>query len=149
MKKIIVLACALALAPIASAQMYKYVDKNGKTVYTDQPPPEADPKAMRIPSSATGSSAPAPAKSAVQQDKELQKGREKQAEAGKKADEAAAYAKAQEERCNSAKGAYEQYAQGGRIARINEKGEKEFLGDAEIDAARERARAQMEQACKK
>jgi len=148
MKRIIVLACALALAPLVSAQMYKYVDKNGKTVYTDQPPPEADPKAMRIPSSATGA-APAPGKTAVQQDKGLQKGREKAGESAKKAEEKEAYAKAQEERCVSAKAAYDQYSLGGRITRMNEKGEKEFLGDAEIDAARERSRQQMEQACKK
>lgn len=149
MKRIIVLACALALVPIASAQMYKYVDKNGKTVYTDQPPPEADPKAMRIPSSATGGSAPAPGKSAVAQDKDNQKGKEKAAEGAKKEEEKAAYAKAEAERCESAKAAYQQYAMGGRIAKLNDKGEKEFLGDAEIDAARERSRAQMEQLCKK
>jgi hypothetical protein len=74
MKRIVLLTCALAIATLASAQLYKYVDKNGKTVYTDQPPPDADdPKAMRIPSSATGA-APPPGKSAVAQDKELQKG---------------------------------------------------------------------------
>ena len=148
MKRIIVLACALALVPVASAQMYKYVDKNGKTVYTDQPPPDADPKNMRIPSSAIGNAPPA-GKSAVAQDKENQKGKEKTAENAKKAEEKEAYAKAQEERCVSAKAAYDQYSLGGRIARMNEKGEREFLGDAEIDAARERSRAQMEQACKK
>ena len=148
MKRIIVLACVLALAPIASAQMYKYVDKNGKTVYTDQPPPDADSKNMRIPSSAIGSAPPA-GRSAVAQDRENQKGKEKAAEGAKKEEEKAAYAKAEAERCESAKAAYQQYAMGGRIAKLNEKGEKEFLGDAEIDAARERSRAQMEQLCKK
>jgi hypothetical protein len=148
MKRIIVLACALALGPIASAQLYKYVDKNGKTVYTDQPPPEADPKAMRIPSAATGSTA-APGKTYVQQDKDQQKGREKVSEGAKKADEAAARAKEAEQRCIDSRSAYEVYAQGGRIARVNEKGEREYMGDEQIDAAREKARAQMEQDCKK
>ena len=148
MKKIVVLAVALALAPLASAQLYKYTDKNGKTVYTDQPPPEADPKAMRIPSSATGAS-PAPSKSAVQQDKDLQKGRDKTAEANKKAEETASRARQQEELCNSATMAYNQYAQGGRIAKLDEKGEKVFLGDAEIDAARAAAKQKMDEVCKK
>jgi Domain of unknown function (DUF4124) len=147
MRKILIVACALALAPLASAQMYKYVDKDGKTVYTDQPPPDADSKAMRVPSSAVGN-APTPGKTAVQQDKELQKGREKTAEAAKKADETAARARAEEERCNSAKAAYAQYQLGGRIAKLNDKGEKIFLGDDEIDAAREKARQQVEQYCK-
>jgi len=148
MKAIVLLACALALAPLASAQMYKYVDKNGKTVYTDQPPPDSDPQSMRVPSSAVGSS-PAPGKSYVQQDKELQKAREKAKEGDKKAEETANRARAEEERCQSAKTAYEHYAQGGRLSKYNEKGEKVFLGDAEIDAERERAKAKMEEVCKK
>ena len=147
MKKLIVLALALALAPMASAQMYKYVDKNGKTVYTDQPPPEADSKNVRIPSSAIGN-APPPAKSAVAQDKENQKGKAKSAEEAKKSEEKAAYAKAEAERCQSARNAYQQYAMGGRITKLDDKGEKVFLGDAEIDAARERAKSQVEQYCK-
>lgn len=148
MKRIVIVACALALAPLASAQMYKYVDKNGKTVYTDQPPPDAESRPMHVPSSAVGN-APATAKSAVQQDKELQKGRDKAKEAAKKSEETQARAKADEERCDSAKQAYAQYAQGGRIAKLNDKGEKVFLGDDEIDAERNRARARMDEVCKK
>jgi hypothetical protein len=147
MKKVLIITCALAFATLASAQMYKYIDKNGKTVYTDQPPPEADPKAMHVPSSATGSPS-APGKTAVQQDKELQKGRDKSAENAKKADETAVRAKAEEERCQSARAAYQQYQLGGRLTRMNDKGEKVFLGDDEIDAARERSRQQVEQYCK-
>ena len=146
MKRIVILACALALAPFASAQLYKYVDKDGKTVYTDQPPPSADPKQVNIPSAAIGSQAPA--KSYVQQDKELQKARDKAKEGGKKAEETAERERAVEERCQSARSAYQHYAQGGRIAKINDKGERVFLGDAEIDATREKAKAQMEEACK-
>jgi hypothetical protein len=85
----------------------------------------------------------------VQQDKELQKARDKVKESGKKAEETAARDKAVDERCESARGAYRVYADGGRIAKLNEKGEKVFLGDAEIDATREKAKAQMEEACKK
>ena len=148
MKRIVLLTCVLAVATLASAQLYKYVDKNGKTVYTDQPPPEADPKAMKISPGATGSS-PAPGKTFVQQDKELQKGRDKAKEGDKKAEETAARARQQEELCASATMAYNQYAQGGRIAKLDDKGEKVFLGDAEIDAARERAKQKMDEVCKK
>jgi len=148
MKGIVLLTCVLAVATLASAQLYKYVDKNGKTVYTDQPPPDADPKAMRIPSSAQGS-APPPAKSAVAQDKELQKGRDKAKENEKKAEETASRARQQEELCANATMAYQQYSQGGRMTKLDEKGEKIFLGDAEIDAARESAKRKMDEVCKK
>jgi hypothetical protein len=147
MKRIVIVACALALAPLASAQLYKYVDKDGKTVYTDQPPAGADTKQMNVPSSAIGN-APAAGKTAVQQDKELQKARDKVKEGEKKTEEKEARARAEAERCNSAKAAYAQYQLGGRITKLDDKGEKIFLGDDEIDAARERARQQVDQYCK-
>lgn len=147
MKRMLIVACALALAPLASAQLYKYVDKDGKTVYTDQPPPGTDTKQMNVPSSAIGN-APAPGKTAVQQDKELQKSRDKAKEGEKKSEEKEARARAEAERCESAKTAYAQYSLGGRITKLDDKGEKIFLGDAEIDAARERARQQVDQYCK-
>ena len=146
MKRIVILACALALAPLVSAQMYKYVDKDGKTVYTDQPPSTVDPKQMNIPSSATGGSAPA--KTYVERDKELQKTRDKAKDGDKKAGEASARAKEDEERCAFARQAYNHYSEGGRIQKYNEKGERVLLGDAEIDAERDKARRQMEQDCK-
>ena len=145
MKRIVIVACALALAPLASAQLYKYVDKDGKTVYTDQPPPGAETKQMNVPSSPAGST---PGKSYVQQDKELQKARDKAREGDKKSEEKEARARAEAERCDSAKAAYAQYQLGGRITKMNEKGEKIFLGDDEIDAARERAKQQVDQYCK-
>ena len=146
MKRIVILACALALAPLASAQMYKYVDKDGKTVYTDQPPPSADPKQVNIPSAATGGSTPA--KTYVERDKDLQKARDKAREGEKKAGETSARAREDEERCQVARTALQHYTEGGRISKYNEKGERVLLGDSEIDAEREKARRQMETDCK-
>jgi hypothetical protein len=146
MKRIVILACALALAPVVSAQMYKYVDKDGKTVYTDQPPPSADPKQVNIPSAATGGSAPA--KTYVERDKELQKARDKVKEGEKKSGETSAKAREDEERCQAARTALQHYTEGGRISRYNEKGERVLLGDAEIDTERDKARRQVAQDCK-
>ena len=39
MKRILVLACALAASTAAFGQLYKWVDKDGKVTYSDQPPP--------------------------------------------------------------------------------------------------------------
>lgn len=146
MKSIVILACALALAPVVSAQMYKYIDKDGKTVYTDQPPSTVDPKQMSIPSAATGGSSPA--KTYVERDKELQKARDKMKEGEKKSGETSARAREDEERCQVARTALTHYTEGGRISKYNEKGERVSLGDAEIDAEREKARRQVEQDCK-
>lgn len=143
MKKMIVLAVMCALAPLASAQLYKYVDKNGKTVYTDQPPPDAEAKPMaNVPPPA------APSKSYVERDKELQKGRDKAKDEAKKADEKSKYEAAKAERCRQATEAARIYEQGGRLQRRNAAGESEFMSDEEIEAARQKSRREMDEACK-
>jgi molecular chaperone GrpE (heat shock protein) len=145
---ILALAVAAAVALPAGAQLYKYVDKNGKTVYSDQPPPDVDSKRVNVPA-AGPANAPAAPKSAVEREKENQKSRKEQAEKSKKADEDAARVAQNELRCTQLKGNYEMYVQGGKIQRTNDKGERELLSDAEIEAARERTRREMEEACKK
>lgn len=151
MKRLIILAFAAALAPAALAQLYKSVDKDGKTVYSDTPPANTDSKQINVPVSRP-TDAPSPAaapKSAVERDKDLEKGRKAAAEKQKKADEAAGRVAQNELRCTQLKGNFEMYAQGGKIQKTNDKGEREIMSDAEIESARERTRREMEEACKK
>ena len=151
MKRFIILACALAIAPFASAQLYKYVDKDGKTVYSDQPPTNIDSKQLNVrsgTSSATPSTSDAP-KSYVERDKDLQKGRDEAREKAKKSDETAKQAQDKEAACTQARGAYQQYADGGRMHKYNDKGERVYLGDDELEAERVRSRREMDEACKK
>jgi len=144
MKRALILAMAMAFATAAEAQLYKYTDpKTGKTVYTDQPPADQDTKSVNIrtPSGPT-------TKSAVEQDKALDKGRKKVAEDAKKSDEAEKRAAAAAEHCKAAKQNYQIYSDGGRISKMNDKGERELLTDEEIEAKRASSRRQMEEACK-
>jgi hypothetical protein len=157
MKSVIILALAMALAPTAGAQLYKYVDKDGKTVYSDQPPAGIDSKQIN---SAGRNSAPAPApagaaptnappKNAVERDKELDKGRKENAEKAKKAGDEAEKQAQNDQRCTAARSNSQLYEAGGRIQKTNDKGERELMTDSEIEAARERSRREMEEACKK
>jgi hypothetical protein len=149
MNRLILVALAAALAPVvASAQLYKYVDKDGKTVYTDQPPPNAETKQIRV-QSAPPAPSPAASKSAVEKDKELEKGRKEARDSAKKADDAGKNAQASEERCNAAKANYSYYLDGTRLFKRSNTGERVFLEDNEIAAEKEKARVAMEQACKK
>jgi hypothetical protein len=143
MKRVIVLAVGLALAPWAGAQLYKYVDKDGKTVYTDQQPPAADSKQLRV------QTAPAEApKSALQRDKELQKGRDAKKEENKKAEDAAKLAQQKEANCGVARQQYQHYQDGGKIYKYNAAGERELMSDADIEAARARSKRELDEACK-
>jgi hypothetical protein len=144
MKRIIVIALACAFAPLAMAQLYKSVGPDGKTVYSDQPPANAESKQINVqPSAAPGQ------KTAVERDKEAEKARTEVRDKAKKAEEAAKNNQLNESRCAQAKQEYQTFVAGGRIAKVNEKGERVLLGDAEIESERERARAVMDEACKK
>jgi hypothetical protein len=145
MKRFIAAAIALAVVPLASAELYKYVDKNGKTVYTDQPPADADAKRI------TGPSAPAAnGKSYVEKDKELQKGRDKTTEDSKKAADKEKRADAKKEQCDNAKQRLAVYTEGGRVMKQNkETGEREFLNDDEIEAERAKAQKDVDGICGK
>lgn len=67
--RLILTALLLAAALPASAQIYKYTDANGKTVFTNQPPTNVDAKPVELPPTNTvGPQAPvaAPADSTSQ-----------------------------------------------------------------------------------
>jgi len=145
MKRTLILALALVFASAAGAQLYKYTDpKTGKTVYTDQPPPDADSKSVNV----KPSSGPA-TKSAVEQDKAMEKGRKKVADDAKKAGETADRAAKAEAHCNAAKQNFQIYADGGRIQKLNAQGERDLMTDEEIEAKRASSRREMDEACKK
>jgi Domain of unknown function (DUF4124) len=151
MKRLLVIAIACIAAPIASAQLYKYVDKDGKTVYSDQPPVNIDTKQLNIQSgTSTNTAAPGAApKTALERDKELQKGRDEVRDRAKKSEDAAKQADAQEQVCAQARLIYKAYVDGGRLTKYNDKGERVFLGDEEIGVERERSKRDMDEACKK
>jgi hypothetical protein len=150
MKRILIAAIALALAlPALAQQLYKWVDKDGKTYYSDTPPPNQESKAIGTHSGISASAATTPPKTAVARDKELEKGRQDAREAAKKADEAARLAAARDEQCQRLRQQYQQLVDGGRIHKYNDKGERVMLDDADIERERDKARADMEDACKK
>ena len=148
MNRLILLVLALAAAPLASAQLYKYVDKDGKTVYSDQPPVAGDSKRLRVESS-PAAAAPAPAKSAFDKDKDLEKGRKEARDQAKKGADSAKAAQAAEERCANARSNYAVYSDGTRMMKRLPSGERVFLEDAEIAQEKAKAKADMDDACKK
>lgn len=145
MKRVMMVALALAIAPMAVAQLYKHVDKNGRVVYTDQPPANVDSKPVNIPKGVTN--APAAGKSYVAQDKENEKKKKEAREKAAKAGDPAQKAQEDQARCAQAKSAYQTYAEGGRLFKNNEKGERVFMSDADIESERVRSRREMDEAC--
>ena len=144
MKRLIVAAIACAVVPIASAELYKYVDKDGKTVYSDTPPPDADAKRLSAPPPPAGNG-----KSYVEKDKEIEKGREKAREDAKKTAEKEKIEQAKKDRCEAARSNLQVYTDGGRIMKQNANGEREYMSDEDIEAARVKAQKLVDEACGK
>ena len=161
------LACAAALGALlavpAQAQ-WKWRDKNGQTQYSDLPPPTgiADSDILQRPNTgqrrataaapvaASGAASGPPALAPKGTDPELEAKRrqgEQEAAAKRKAEEEkVAIAKA--DNCLRAKAQMRTLDSGVRIARTNDKGEREFLDDAARAAEAKRTRDIVAADCK-
>ncbi len=154
----VAIALALCLALPASAQMYKWVDSNGKVQYSDKPPPSnIKTEKLRAPAPAASAPAPSEAKGGTQKDaakagpktaaEQEQAFRKRQLDAAKAQEEEGkkqAQARDKAENCKRATAAVANLQIGGRQMRIDEKGERAFLDDQQI--AQETAKAQQEAA---
>ncbi|MDP1522723.1 MAG: DUF4124 domain-containing protein [Methylotenera sp.] len=178
-----VLLPALLLPTLASAEIYKWKDKNGVMRYSDVPPPsnikqealygkktsketglapltpvEGDgtvemnkAKASAVKAKAAtdtaGTEANKTDKAPLSKDEAAAK-RAKDAEQQKKVDEAKqAELKIKQENCTVAKQNLATFTNGGRIAKTNEKGEKQYLGDADISQGKADAQRDVEKYC--
>lgn len=161
------LACCL---PVLAAAQWQWVGKDGRKVFSDQPPPMDIPAASILkqpaakaapvsaasgPPAAAVASAPtsAPAAGAPKisgKDKELE-ARKKQAEtaeAVKQQEEKDKLAKLRAENCARAKEAKMGYDSGVRISRTNAKGEREILDETGRAAEVKRIEGILSSECK-
>lgn len=138
------------LVPEAQAQVYKCVDKSGKITYLQSPCPKGD-------SAKVISSTPAPAnearakpagKSAAETKLERQKQDKERAETEKKANDQAAELKRKQDECRRAREELANYSIGGRIARLDDKGERYILGEEQVVLEKAKAQASVDQLCK-
>lgn len=147
---------------LGAAEIYKWKDKDGSVRYSDIPPPsnvQAKPIDKIKAHPPVEATTPAPSaetatkKKPVEQEAEdpgveaLRIRQQKaQVEKNKKlAEEEKAKTKA--ENCASAKVNYQTYKQGGRIAHVDEKGQKTYLGDQEINDGLAQAQTEINENC--
>jgi hypothetical protein len=136
----------LCLSMPASAQLYKWVDSNGKVQYSDKPPPsnikteklrEAAPAPSPPPLSETKGdekkdAAKAGPKTAAEQEQAFRKRKLDAAKSQEEQDKKQAQARDKEENCKRAKASLANLELGGRQMRMDEKGERVFLDDQQI-----------------
>ena len=172
MKSARALFFALAMATsLTAAAQYQWIDKNGSRVYSDVAPP-ADIPAKNILKQPRGSSsslsapvteapaqaaptaaaasAPAsgPATAGVDKALEEKKKQAEAAEAAKKKAEEQKLAQARAENCKRAREGKATLDSGVRMARTNEKGEREVLDDTQRAAELKRINGIIQSDCK-
>lgn len=147
---------ALALwAAAAGATQWKWMDASGHLQYSDRPPPADVPDknilehpsysrqvqpADNAPASASGTAA-ASAPKGVDPELEARRRKEQEAKEAAQKDAEAQQAKAKADNCARARSYQQTLTSGVRIARTNDKGEREILDDK--GRAQEEARAQQ------
>jgi hypothetical protein len=139
---LLVLLCALVLP--ASAQVYRWIDKDGKVHYTDQKPPDVQAEALAIKSAnslggnadaaATPTTAPAAAAAPANPN-------DPNAALKKEVDALNA------QRCSAAKSIAARYDSAPFLEKANADGTKTRLSPAEEAAERARMKSQVQSAC--
>ena len=137
------LALILALAaPVALAQVYKWVDDKGRVQYGDKPPPGAKASAVKPPPEPQAT--PRPAENFAGQDAEFQRRQiQKREEEEKRAGEE----RLRQQSCEQAKDRLALYERVNRISRF-EKGERVYLSDEQRAAETEGLRAAVAKYCR-
>ena len=163
----LLLVLLLALPIVANAEIYKWKDKNGATRYSDTPPPSnikqeaiGSKKALKSPTVApavpvAAQKAPAgsdaakdspPVPGSADEEAALKRQSNAEAEKSNKLEkEKQDLAKA--ENCKAAKSNLASYEQGGRVYKMNEKGERIYLDENAFKAGREKATQEINENC--
>ena len=161
---LVVLASGALFTMSAAAETYKWTDAEGKMHYSDQPPP-ANAKDLTTvkPRKKTSRSAPPPegdampadakpapaaAKTAQELDAEFRQRQVETAEKEAAQKKIAQEAESKKKSCAQAQANVARLKEGGRIARANDKGETEYLDDAQIAQELLRAREVQDSWCK-
>jgi len=157
MKRILLVAASLALASAAFAQQYKWVDRDGKVQYGDSPPPGVKATPLRPPppgsAPASTSASNAPASKDAKKEKPLtpeeafQKRQKEAKERDEKAAKAQADANTKRENCARAQDQLRTLQSGQRITRVDAKGERVFLDDAQVAQEVAKAQGAVREAC--
>ncbi len=166
--RVLMIAALLGLGALPAAAQWQWLDKDGRKVFSDRPPPSDIPaknilkqpgKPAVLPvTEAEAQAAAASAPRAAASSGPRVSGADKELEAKKKQAEAAEAAKkkAEEDKqsalradnCARAKSGKATYDSGQRVARVNASGEREVLDDAARAAETKRLQAIIDSNCK-
>ncbi len=146
---LLTLTTATLAAGTVAADVYKYKDEKGNIQYTDKPP-QLPAERLNVKSQRTDIVAVQERQAAEQKQQAAANGErdEARAQAQDQKEASQLSAKDQAERCAKARERYDNYMNSQRLYEKGNDGERRYLSDAELDAARASAKASMDVLCK-
>ncbi len=146
-----VLAAFVMYQPATAQEgsVYKWVDKDGTIHYTDRPPVSGNAELLSISSRRTDKSAVQARLAKRAEANEVAALREAQQaeDAAAEQENQAQIAEQRRANCQQARGTLKKYDDAHILYKPGENGEREYLSDAEIDAARIAARRSVKEWC--
>jgi hypothetical protein len=164
----VTIAAILALPLTAGAEIYEWKDKDGIVRYSDTPPPSniKQESIGKKKAASSGQDVTAPAQSDAQNappasetkrpvvkdtvdpSVEAARLRQRNAEIEKNnKQEKESQAKLKEENCRAAKANHETYAHGGRVYKTNERGEREYMNDKDLQEGAQKTQSEIDEYC--
>jgi hypothetical protein len=147
---LVFVAAVLTCAIVQAGDVYKYVDEQGRTMYTDKPIPGAvlvSTGSQRPPEAASHAYATQQAAQNSQLASSNQRIAEQQNDSRVAANVAKDLEATRAERCKKARAAYDTTLNSRRLYREQPGGQREYLSDAEIAAQRVEAAKAVEAIC--
>ena len=143
------LTLIIAVAATTQADVYKYVDAQGRVQYTDKPQ-TLPAQRLNIQSQKTDTVALEERTEAERKRQQATAQARQQAAAQKNDQQQAAEVSAKDkaEHCAKARQRYDNYTNSQRLYEQLPNGERRYLSDAELDAARASAKVSMDELCK-
>jgi len=147
MKRIAVTVALLLAAVTASAEIYQWKDKNGKTIISDKPPAGIVVEQKQISSDSATNSTAAP-KTTADRELEFRKRQKESQESAEKTQKEQAAASEKQENCTKTRQYLKTLESGERVSLRDDKGERYFMDDAQREQETAKAKQALQTNCK-
>lgn len=142
------LAVAVMLWPVASpAEVYRWVDENGKVHFGDRPPRGVETESLDLPEAAGSTPAPTEAERRAKTRRLLDAWEEERRIKKERKAEAAADKAKRKRRCSRARNELRDLQQGALFYELDQQGERRYLSDAELEQEKQKWREAIEYWC--
>lgn len=151
MKRLLLFAALLAWSGLASADVYKWVDAQGKLQYGDRPPDGVHAERVELLGTHAAATRTAPAAPAARTPVQTaQPGTGLKAAAGEAEEKKVVQqdvAQTRDKQCTEAQDRYKKLIEGRRLYKSGPDGERQFLSSEEIDTERLNAKRDIDTIC--